>query len=206
MRRPHISVVALALLIAVGLVGSLSAADARTKRTCSLKNSKTYTKNKEARVFTRNETNRDGLEVKSWYGCHARTKKRIRIGETGGYDTPAILVRLRGRFVAVWQGSTGRGGERFGKIVQFDLKAAKRVRTVRDTDADDIEIGPGGQLVFIGRPLAQDGAPQQPLSVRVVDGKGARTLATGNISPKSLRVQGKTITWIQDGAPKVDQL
>jgi hypothetical protein len=205
MRLAHISVVAV-LLMAVGLVGSISAADARSKRTCSLKKSKTYKKNKEARVFARRETSRDGLLVKSWYGCHRKTKKRIRIGETEGYDTPAILVKLQGRFVAVWQGSEDRGGMRYADIVQWDLKAAKRLRTLKNTDAEDIEIGPAGQLVFIGRPLAQKDEQEQPLSVRVVDGKGDRTLATGNIAPKSLVIKGTTISWTQDRAPRTAQL
>ena len=206
MRRLQISAIALALLIPVGLVGSTGTADARTKRTCSLKKSKIYKRNAEARVFTRRETSRDRLEVKSWYGCHGRTKRRIRIGETEGYDTPAILVRLQGRFVAVWQGSEGRGGERYGKIVQWDLRAAKRLRSVKETDATDIEIGPQGQLVYIGRPLAQEGAPEQPLNVIVVDGRGTRTIATGNIGPKSLTVKGTAISWTQDGAPRSAQL
>ena len=203
MRRGRMSVAAaLAALIAVGLFDALGPADARTKRTCALKNSKTHQKNKEARVFTRKETSRDKLEVRSWYGCHLKTKKRIRIGETEGYDSPAILVRLQGRFVAVWQGSEDRGGMRYGGIIQWDLKAAKRLRTAKNTDAEDIEIGPQGQLVFIGRPLAQQGEAEQLLSVRVVDGRGDRTLATGSISPKSLSIKGTTISWTQDGAPR----
>jgi hypothetical protein len=205
MTRKIIPMVAAALLVLVGLVGTLGVADARSKRTCALKKSKTYKKNKEARVFTRKETS-DTLLVKGWYGCHGKTKKRIRIGETEGYDSPAILVRLQGRFVAVWQGSEDRGGTRSAGIVQWDLKAAKRLRTVRNADATDIEIGPRGQLVFIGRPLAQQEGNAQPLSVRVVDRTGDRTLATGNIARKSLRIKGTTISWTQDGAPKTAQL
>ena len=205
MTRKIIPVVAAALLVLVGVVGTVGVADARSKRTCALKKSKIYKKNKEARVFTRRETS-DSLLVKGWYGCHVKTKKRIRIGETEGYDSPAILVRLQGRFVAVWQGSQDRGGERSAGIEQWDLRAAKRLRTVSNARATDIEIGPRGQLVFIGRPVAQHDEQEQPLSVRVVDRRGDRTLATGNISRKSLVIKGTTVSWTQDGAEKTAQL
>ena len=213
MRRPHISVLALALLIAVGLVGTLTPADARSKRTCALKNSKTYQKNKSARLFTRKELQdahplQSGTYYTALYGCHLRTKKRVFLASRDGY-TDGWLVKLQGRFVAVNHTATGPevlGSPRSGFVRLWDLKRPKRLHNIKDVEATDVDIGPGGQLVFIGRPLAQLGGQEQPLSVRVVDGKGNRTLATGNIAPKSLTVKGLTASWTQDGAPRSAQL
>ena len=199
MRRSHISALALVLLIAVGLVGTLTAADARSKRTCALKKSKTYKKNKSVRLFARGET-RDGLFVRALYGCHRRTKKRVFLATRGGYNPDNYWAKLRGRFVAVNYTETGTKDpteptQHSGFLRVWDLKRPKRLKTINNVEATDIELGPKGQLFWIGRPLV-DGDKPQPLSVYA----GKRALATGNIAPKSLVLGSKlTVRWTQDG-------
>ncbi len=204
MTRKIVAVGTAALLILVG-VGSLATADARSKRTCTLKNSKSFKKNKEALLFTRQETHQT-IGEKRLYGCHRRTRKRVVLADTGGYDPDAILVKLRARFVAVNYTSTDRADMGYGILRLWDLRRPKRLQRVLDVDATDIEIGPKGQLVWIGRPPTDLGEEPQPLSVRDVYGKRKRTLATGNISPRSLRISDTIIAWTQDGARRTAPL
>ena len=198
MRRFGIPLLALTLLFAVGLVGTVSVADgARKKRTCKLKGSKTSKKNREVRLFRRRETV-DTIEVVRHYGCHVRTKKRVVLADTGGYDGGGIRVKLRGRFVAVNYTAQDRADDRYGFLRVWDLRRPKRLISVKDVEASDIEIGRRGQLAYIGNALANIGEADPPLSVRV----GRRTLATGNIAPTSLKIRGSTVYWTQDGAER----
>ena len=143
--------------------------------------------------------------MKALYGCHRRTKRPVRLATTGGYDPDAVSVKLQGRFVAVNYTSSDREDQRSGFLRLWDLKRPKRLFSVPDTAASDIEIGPKGQLVWIGTPLTGR-AHRTADSVLVADRKGRRTLATGNIAPKSLVIRGSTVRWTQDGAAKSAQL
>lgn len=206
MRRLSFCLTALLLLIAVALTGALGSADARSKRrTCHLKHSKTYKRNKEARLFTRNETH-DTLDGTRLYGCHLKTKKRIVLADTGYYDPDAVLVKLRGRFVAVNYTASDREDQRYGYLRLWDLRRAKRLANVKDEDASDVEIGPKGQLVWIGKHMTNLGQPEPPPSVHVLDRNGDHVLATGNIAEKSLTIRGTTVYWTQDGSQKSAQL
>ena len=201
----RIALVALALTVAVGLVGMLATAEGkRAKRTCSLKKSKTLQKNRSARVYTRTEV-RDTLEGKALYGCHLRTKKRVFLAITGQYDPDKARLKLRGRYVAVNYTSTDRANETFGWLRLWDLKRPKRLRNVSDVEATDIEIGPRGALAWIGRPWVNT-ETQPPLSVRIVDRGGDRTVATGAIERKSLTIRGSTVHWRQDGVARSAEL
>ena len=187
------------LLIAAGLLVPAGVADAQSKRPCKLRGAKTYKKNKQARLVTRKET-RNTLEGRALYGCHARTKKRIFLAIRGQYDPDAWLIKLRGRYAAVNYTAMDRSDDRYGFLRLWDLRRARRVISVRNVEASDIEIGPKGQLVFIGNALANQGEADPPLSVRVfARGSRRKTLATGNISLRSLKIRGRTIFWTQDG-------
>jgi hypothetical protein len=197
---PRPPVLALVLLIAACLLGTLTSADARSKPACALKKSKTYKQNKSVRLFARGET-RDGLFVRALYGCHRRTNKRVFLATKGGYNPDDYWAKLRGRFVAVNYTETDtkdpeEPAHHSGFLRVWDLKRPKRVTAIRDVEATDIELGPKGQLFWIGRPLV-DGDKTQPLSVYA----GKRALATGNIAPKSLVLGARsTVYWTQDGA------
>ena len=200
MRLPAPTLAAL-LLFAVGLAGTAGVADGRSTPTCKLRGSKTFLKNRSALVIRRIET-RDGLRGMAYYGCHRRTKKRVFVGITGQYDPDDVFVKLRGRFVAVNYTSADRADTAYGVLRLWDLRRPKRLQRVRDVDATDIEIGRRGQLVWIGNRPTDLGEEEPPLSVRDVYGKRRRTLATGNISPTSLRIRGSVIYWTQDGSER----
>jgi len=106
---------------------------------------------------------------------------------------------LRGRFVAVNYTETASRSEpshSYGFLRLWDLKRSKRRTSIKDVEATDIEIGPQGQLFWIGRPLVDGDQPRPPLSVY----SGNRVLATGNIEPKSLVLGAQlTVSWTQDG-------
>ena len=201
----RIALAALALIVAVGMAGMLATAEGkRAKRTCSLKNSKTVQKNRSARLFRRTEV-RDTLEGKALYGCHLRTKKRVFLAITGQYDPDRARAKLRGRYVAVNYVSTDLANETFGWLRLWDLKRPKRRRNIPDVEATDIEIGPRGALAWIGRPWT-NAQPEPPLSVRIADRGGERTVATGAIEARSLRIRGSTVHWRQDGAARSREL
>ena len=198
LRRLGLRLIAVVLLAALGLAGSLAAADARSKRTCKLKNSKTYRSNSQVRLFTRKET-RETLLVTALYGCHRKTKKRVFLATRGGYNSDGFRVKLRGRFVAAnftETDSRSQPSRSSGFLREWDLGRPKRLENIKDVAATDIEMGPQGQLFWIGRPLVDGGQPEPPLSVRA----GKDILATGNIEPKSLVLGAQlTVSWTQDG-------
>ena len=155
-------------------------------------------------MFTRTET-RDTLEGKALYGCHLRTKKRVFLAITGQYDPDRAYAKLRGRYAAVNYTSTDRANETYGWLRLWDLKRPKRLRNISDVRAFDIEIGPKGALAWIGRPWTT-AQPEPPLSVRIVDRGGDRTVATGAIEQRSLTIRGSTVRWRQDGAARSAEL
>jgi hypothetical protein len=62
---------------------------------------------------------------------------------------------------------------------------------------DDLELKPNGSVAVIGF-----GDPYSPDPVHVVwayDTLGWRVLDRGNISERSLRLSGSTLTWVKDG-------
>ena len=197
MRRLALPALAAVALLAVGLIGVVGTADARAKRTCKLKGAKTFKKNREVRLLRRAETH-DTIDVKRHYGCHVRTRKRVVLADTGGYDGGGISVKLRGRFVAVNYRAQDRADNRFGFLRLWDLRRPKRLISIKDVEATDIEIGRKGELAWIGNPLANIGEADPPVSVRV----GRRVLATGNIVPTSLKIRGSTVYWTQDGSER----
>jgi hypothetical protein len=197
-----------ALVPAPALIALLPAsAGAATHPTCKRAGSETVRQNAFARVY------KVGSKL---YGCRRATGKRTLLYEAydDDYTSSAFWgdVRLNGRFVA-WSWGTydisckadcppGYNPRNSG-ISVFDLRR-RRGRTVTPTNpvGGALVVSRGGGLAWLTR--GPSGGPADlHVSLRLSDD---RVIDSGDIDPKSLRVELTIISWVRDGVERFVRL
>jgi hypothetical protein len=188
-------------------------AAAAKRPTCEVPRSKTYLANQTVRVFTtRHRTDTalgQGTDV-VLRACLRRHGRPFALAANIAVDTDGsgnyANVRLAGRYVALTTRSCDRHGMMCaGGVRVWDVGTRRVVRSTDGTWASDLELHPNGSVAWITAPLAQS-VPATETAVRVSDGAGERTLATGAIASDSLALAGSRLYWTEAGVPRAAAL
>jgi hypothetical protein len=200
-----------ALLIAAAAALSAAGADADAaarKPSCAAAKSKTVAQNASARVFK--ITRSSGTT--RLYGCLRSSGRRVVLAQAAddietstGFDR----VRLNGRFVA-WQGTATDlsckadcppGYDPYTwTIERVDLRSRKGRAFSGRAAGQALVVSRKGAVAWVQSTGADT------YDVRAGDAAGARTLDSGAIDPKSLKLAGSTLSWTNAGAPKTAAL
>jgi hypothetical protein len=184
-------------------------AAAAKRRSCEVPRSKTYLANEAVRVFTTRErvdTSLGPAVDTSLRACLRRHRRPFTIARSTAVDTAGFAefgnVVLAGRHVALTARSCDRHGQFCaGGVRVWDVRTRRLVRSSEGTWASDLELHPNGSVAWITAPLTLTG-PATEATVRVHDGAGERTLATGAVAADSLALAGSTLYWTEDGVAR----
>jgi hypothetical protein len=221
--------IATALALAGVMLAGALPEDAAAKTPSCAKAGRTIVKTKTARIYEQTvRISHDEKEPRT-YGCWLPTGDRLRLDqrcdpEVGSpqaddacFDTPG-LVAVNGRYVALTYGSLYFGEYSSQSIVVWArLRKPARQNVVRIESHDDDNLGPDFDRLFVSKRGAiaysasgTDDFDDQGGSVvghvaPVRPGSDAddTTLDHGTLlDSKSLRIDGSTLTWTNDGVTK----
>ena len=204
-RRLVVTVLALSALFA----GSAEPAGAAGK--CARAGSTTIAANEVARLYARRAA---GDVVRRYYACARRTGRTtwLRPLRDRGLETTTVnAFRLRGRRVGYVR---SRFGFREGVEHRITIRDVPTGRLLSSESAlmaeapkadyngygvTDLVLGRGAYSAWIVRDVSAPGAPWRVIAH---DALGRRLVAEGDIASRSLRRDGTTLRWTQDGEPR----
>jgi len=189
----------------LSLVSGPVAQAAGTGSRCAKAKSKTIAQNRYVRVYRVT-----GASATKLYACRRASGRRVALDEDSGDETLGSgfsNVRLAGNYVA-WKSATTEDpgckaacppGTGSGTSITVEIYDTRRGRQRTVFSAEPL----GGALV-LSRSGAIAWAAQDsssgPIEIRVsVRKDDDRTIATGNIDPKSLAIELTIISWKCDG-------
>jgi hypothetical protein len=195
------------VVVAIAALGGADSTLARRADSCSA--GKTLLKNREVRVFKRENKKLDnGYDI---YACLLRTRRATRAGShvfPDGYVAPAGLqhLRLAGHFLA-WDDFDGGGKDtcdhtaRIGVMNVATRKTERSASSACISHVTSIELSPKGSVAWIR--FHSDNLGKDTVEVNKLDRAGEAILDSDPaIDPYSLQLTGSTVTWKLGGEPK----
>lgn len=201
-------VVAIAVLLSALAAGT---AEARSYGACPVPSTATVQAvSRHAILLLYDRVDRDGLEHTRLVGCFRRDGRRVTANATDEFFTEWIQTggyRLAGHFVGWWERTGSQYFDEYLSVHAFDLRRrhAKHDLLIGYSSGPDVPSPELGSLL-----LARDGSlvwgvvdhgreHGDPRRVEVSD-PGKRTLDQGaGVDIASVRLHGRTITWLHDG-------
>jgi hypothetical protein len=208
MRRSQVILVALATLLAAA-----PAADAKRKRTCSVRGAAVIAKNRAAVVLSRSvqfSELEDGIE---YYGCIRKRRRPVYMESESSdqYSSSSVNhLLLRGTMV-VYDKSTGFiDGSCLDGVNVFSIGRRRQIGYGSATGSD----GSDGHCPAVSRLVANRAGVAAWAAfqggdrfVRKIDSAGQGTLDQGaGIDPNSLSLAGATLSWTNAGEARTAQL
>jgi hypothetical protein len=202
-------VVAVALVMPA-LLG-VGAAEAKPKRTCHPRHAYTMVANRQVRVYAVVHP----YDYRDVFACYRRTGKRFELGTFDPHDVDYpyhVTVRLSRRMVGWISSYDDRYGNGWYDIYVRDARTHALLHHARQEgnsedpggswNADALVMDRAGSIAWI----ATGSNPDRTYNYEVFKSDTTRaeqTLDSGpEIDPKSLRRDGKTVTWVKGGSTR----
>jgi hypothetical protein len=171
---------------------------------------KTVLEGSASRVFL---TKPDDLEYRYAVACQYSANKRVDLGLDIDGDPDVGLYRLAGPYVAYMESSCEGLGGCLSNVFVRDLRSGKKTfegsQHVTFGDVSDLALKETGAVAWIAQPKGGDGVspPGAQTTLWASDRQGFRVLDSGDgIGAHSLELEGSTLSWVKDGAPRTGTL